>query len=131
MAEASRFHSIKVDREKCIGCVTCMKACPTKAIRVEKDKKAFIIYERCVDCGECLRVCPHEAVIPIITTTADLERFVAMLKDTEAAIAALIADGKSLEEVLDAKPTAKWDDIYGDPSAIVDRAFDSLSRHPQ
>ncbi len=65
-----------------------------------------------------------------IATYADLERFVAMLKDTEAAIAALMADGKSLEEVLDARPTARWDDVYGDPSAIVDRAFDSLSRHP-
>lgn len=75
VAETSRFHSIKIEKEKCIGCVTCMKACPTKAIRVGKDKKAIILYERCIDCGECLRVCPYEAVIPITTKTSDLKKF--------------------------------------------------------
>ena len=26
-------HSIRIDLEKCVGCVICMKACPTKAIQ--------------------------------------------------------------------------------------------------
>jgi iron only hydrogenase large subunit-like protein len=73
--ETSRFHSVKIDRNKCIGCVTCMKACPIKAIRLGKDKKAKILYERCIDCGECLRVCPYDAVIPITTKTSDLKKF--------------------------------------------------------
>lgn len=64
-----------------------------------------------------------------IATYADLERYVDMLKDTEAAIAALMADGKSLDDVLEAKPTARWDETYGDPSVFIDRAFDSLGRH--
>jgi iron only hydrogenase large subunit-like protein len=75
MKETKRYHSIKIEKKKCIGCVTCMKACPVKAIRVGKDKKARIIDERCIDCGECLRVCPYEAVIPITTTTSDLKKF--------------------------------------------------------
>ncbi len=58
----------------------------------------------------------------------DLERYVAMLRDTEAAIAAMVAEGKTLEEVLEAKPTARWDEAYGDPARIVDRGFHSLSR---
>ena len=75
MSETSRLHSVEIERNACIGCVSCMKACPTKAIRVGKDKKAYILYERCVDCGECLRVCPHEAVIPMTTSTSDLKKF--------------------------------------------------------
>ncbi len=56
-----KYHAIKVDTQKCIGCTHCMKACPTEAIRIEKGV-ATIRDERCVDCGNCLRACPHDAV---------------------------------------------------------------------
>ena len=75
MKEVSRYHSIKIDLEKCIGCTHCMKACPTKAIRVRENKKAKIIDWKCVDCGECLRVCPYDAIVPITTSSSDLEKF--------------------------------------------------------
>ncbi|MCH5377663.1 MAG: MBL fold metallo-hydrolase [Planctomycetes bacterium] len=63
-----------------------------------------------------------------IATYADLERYVAMLRDTAAAIAELVFEGKTLQEVLDARPTARWDEIYGDPAGIIDRGYESLSR---
>jgi iron only hydrogenase large subunit-like protein len=75
MKEVSRYHSIKIESEKCIGCTHCMKACPTKAIRVRENKKAKIIDWKCVDCGECLRVCPYDAIAPITTPPSDLEKF--------------------------------------------------------
>lgn len=75
MAEKKRFHSIKIDKNKCIGCVTCMKACPLKAIRIGKDKKARINYRICIECAECLRACPHDAVVPITTKTSALDKF--------------------------------------------------------
>lgn len=54
------FHSVTLDKEKCVGCTNCIKRCPTQAIRV-RGGKAQIISERCIDCGECVRVCPHHA----------------------------------------------------------------------
>lgn len=54
------FHSVTLDKDKCLGCTNCIKRCPTEAIRV-RDGKAQIISERCIDCGECIRVCPHHA----------------------------------------------------------------------
>jgi len=72
--EQNFIHSIRVDEAQCIGCVACMKICPTKAIRL-RDRKARINYERCIDCGGCLRVCPHNAVMPVTTSPSDLHRF--------------------------------------------------------
>lgn len=69
-----QLHSIQINNDKCIGCVICMKACPTKAIRV-REGKAVITGEKCIDCGECFRVCPYKAVTPLTTSAADLEKF--------------------------------------------------------
>ncbi|MEO0226043.1 MAG: [Fe-Fe] hydrogenase large subunit C-terminal domain-containing protein [candidate division WOR-3 bacterium] len=74
MPEATIYHSVQIDDKKCIGCVVCMKACPTKAIRV-RDRKAKIDDLRCIDCGECYRVCPYNAINPLTTKTSDIGRF--------------------------------------------------------
>lgn len=53
---------MRLDANNCVGCVHCLKSCPTRAIRI-KDGLASIIDERCIDCGECIRVCPYNAKI--------------------------------------------------------------------
>lgn len=53
-------HSVTLKIEECNGCTTCLKRCPTEAIRV-REGHAVIRAERCIDCGECIRVCPHKA----------------------------------------------------------------------
>lgn len=54
------FNSVHLDKEKCMGCINCIKRCPTQAIRV-RSGKAAIIKEFCIDCGECIKICPHHA----------------------------------------------------------------------
>jgi len=67
-------HSFRIDQGKCIGCVACMRACPTRAIRV-RDGKAQAAGERCVDCGACMRACPKGAIVPLTTSLSDLGKF--------------------------------------------------------
>ncbi|MCR4660529.1 MAG: 4Fe-4S binding protein [Clostridia bacterium] len=57
------LHTVMLDPEKCMGCITCMRRCPTEAIRV-RDGKASVAYEKCIGCGECVRLCPHHAKLP-------------------------------------------------------------------
>ncbi|MGN0986188.1 MAG: [Fe-Fe] hydrogenase large subunit C-terminal domain-containing protein [Candidatus Enterenecus sp.] len=54
-------HSVVLEYKKCRGCTTCIKNCPTEAIRV-RSGKATILPNRCIDCGTCSRVCPHNAI---------------------------------------------------------------------
>ena len=54
-------HSVVMDHKRCRGCTSCIKSCPTEAIRV-RGRKATILPDRCIDCGNCIRVCPHKAV---------------------------------------------------------------------
>ncbi len=57
---ATYKHSVSLEAEKCRGCTTCLKRCPTEAIRI-RDGRAVINAERCIDCGECIKVCPYKA----------------------------------------------------------------------
>lgn len=64
-------HSVALDYDKCKGCITCLKRCPTEAIRI-KNGHAVIDSGRCIDCGECIRQCPHKAKRAVADKLADL-----------------------------------------------------------
>ena len=54
-------HALRIDDKKCIGCMRCLKACPTEAIRISEGT-AYIQEHRCIDCGRCHELCPAEAI---------------------------------------------------------------------
>ena len=54
-------HSVIIEKSKCVGCTTCIKACPNESIRV-REGKAKILDQRCIDCGVCISRCPHSAI---------------------------------------------------------------------
>ncbi|MBI9102046.1 MAG: 4Fe-4S binding protein [Spirochaetales bacterium] len=68
------FHSVKLARDKCKGCTTCITTCPTEAIRV-RNGKAVIIEERCIDCGACIRICPSHAKEAISDALEDIKKY--------------------------------------------------------
>lgn len=67
-------HSVYLDCDKCIGCTTCLRHCPTEAIRI-KNGKAVINEKRCIDCGECIRVCPKKAKKAVCNKLEEMDRF--------------------------------------------------------
>jgi glyoxylase-like metal-dependent hydrolase (beta-lactamase superfamily II) len=58
----------------------------------------------------------------------DLAAYIAMLETVRDRISAMIDQGKTLEEVVAAKPTAEFDETYGDPGILVNRGYVSLAR---
>lgn len=64
-------HSVSLDVSKCKGCITCLKRCPTEAIRI-RDGRAVIDSKRCIDCGQCIITCPHKAKKAVNDKLSDL-----------------------------------------------------------
>lgn len=67
-------HSVKLDESKCKGCTTCLRRCPTEAIRI-RGSHAHINPDRCIDCGECIRVCQNNAFHSECGALEDMKRF--------------------------------------------------------
>ena len=67
-----------------------------------------------------------------VTDYQDLADYIGMLATVRDRIAALIADGADLDAVMAARPTADFDERYGENSAmLIDRAYTSLVRAEQ
>ncbi|HJR71367.1 MAG TPA: MBL fold metallo-hydrolase, partial [Gammaproteobacteria bacterium] len=57
----------------------------------------------------------------------ELVAYVEMLETVRGRVAALVASGATLEQVVAAKPTAEWDEKYGNPTTyFLDRTYKSL-----
>ncbi|MGI6603475.1 MAG: [Fe-Fe] hydrogenase large subunit C-terminal domain-containing protein [bacterium] len=105
------FHSVRLDREKCKGCVNCIKKCPVEAIRV-RHGKAEIIEERCIDCGECIRACPNHAKYAERDSLQDLAQFSYTVALTAPSLYGQFRDNVSPARILAAVKALGFDDVY-------------------
>ncbi|MEW5813850.1 MAG: 4Fe-4S binding protein [Spirochaetota bacterium] len=55
--------NVTVDPDKCVLCLTCIRSCPHKAMRINREKGcAESIPEVCQKCGICTGECPARAI---------------------------------------------------------------------
>ena len=105
------LHSVTLDKEKCKGCTTCIKQCPTEAIRVRRGK-AHILTERCIDCGQCIRVCPHHAKKAVCDPLSDLDNFKYRVALPAPSLYGQFHNLDDINIVLTALLSLGFDDVY-------------------
>lgn len=92
-------HSVKLEKEKCIGCTDCIKRCPTEAIRV-RGSKAKIIEDRCIDCGNCIRICRNGAKRAVTDEMSIIYNFKYRVALPAPSFYAQFPKAKSIEQIL-------------------------------
>jgi coenzyme F420-reducing hydrogenase delta subunit/Fe-S-cluster-containing hydrogenase component 2 len=50
--------SYHIEPDKCLGCMICLRKCPTEAVEGGKNRIHVIHQDQCIKCGTCLEVCP-------------------------------------------------------------------------
>lgn len=107
----SKLHSVRLNRELCVGCTNCIKKCPTQAIRV-RDGKAQISENRCIDCGECIRACPHHAKGAVMDPFERLQEYRWNIALAAPSLYAQFGSPANRAMVLAALRNIGFDDVY-------------------
>lgn len=53
---------IVYDKDACIGCLLCIRTCPSGVIGTTIEKKVKFDLSKCVFCGQCAEICPKNAI---------------------------------------------------------------------
>ncbi len=104
-------HSVYLDADKCNGCTTCLKHCPTEAIRI-RDGKAVINQERCIDCGECIRLCPNKAKKASCNSLDAMKRFKWKIALPAPSLYGQFDNLEDVDLVLDGLLKIGFDDVF-------------------
>ena len=105
------FHSVRLEEDKCVGCTTCIKKCPTEAIRVRKGR-ASIIDERCIDCGECIRTCPHGAKKAVSDPLSMISGFRFKVAVPAPSLYSQFAESTSVDRILSGLLALGFDEVF-------------------
>lgn len=54
--------TLKLDKEKCVGCGICLFVCPHAVLRRANGKIEIRDRDACMECGACSQNCPVKAV---------------------------------------------------------------------
>ncbi len=125
----NQYHSITVDKNACIGCINCIKRCPTKAIRVINGK-AQIDFFKCINCGDCVLVCQKRAMNPNFDSIDIINNFKYKVALPTSSFFGQFSSAEDIDKILNSLLYIGFDDVFevarGDDilSDIVKRAMD-------
>jgi ferredoxin len=54
--------TLRLDRERCIGCGMCPQVCPHQVFVLKERKSNVVAPDACMECGACALNCPVEAL---------------------------------------------------------------------
>ena len=131
MEEQKRFHSVRLEKDKCRACTNCLKRCPTEAIRV-RGGSAHIIDERCIDCGECIRVCDYHAKVAVTDPLSSISRFRYRIALPAPSLYGQFKNLNNIGQVLSGLKQMGFDDVFevARGADVVSRAIRERLRNP-
>jgi NAD-dependent dihydropyrimidine dehydrogenase PreA subunit len=75
--------TLKLDKEKCVGCGMCATVCPHQVFTVGIGKASITELDRCMECGACALNCPVDAIAVEAGVGCALAMIVGALRGTE------------------------------------------------
>ena len=129
--EQKRFHSVRLEQEKCRACTNCLKRCPTEAIRV-RGGSAHIIDERCIDCGECIRVCDYHAKVAVTDPLERIQQFRYRIALPAPSLYGQFKNLQNISQLLAALKELGFDDVFevARGADVVSRAIRERLKNP-
>ena len=65
----ARKGTIEIDRERCKGCLLCIRACPVQVLEADTKPNAsgsypakLAVADKCIACGNCFEMCPDVCI---------------------------------------------------------------------
>lgn len=105
------FTAVRLQEDLCMGCINCIKRCPTEAIRV-RNGKAVITKEFCIDCGECIRICKHHAKKATYDSMEVMKKYAYTVALPAPSLYAQMNNLEDVNIVLNALKRMGFDDVY-------------------
>ena len=129
--EERRYHSVRLDKERCKGCTNCLNHCPTEAIRV-RGGRAHILDNLCIDCGECIRICEYHAKVAFTDALSNIKAYKYSIALPAPSLYGQFRGMTRPEFVLEALLRIGFDDVFevARGADVVTRAIRERLREP-